>query len=242
MPDDSFAERFKRLEPIDLITILNTADDYRPEAVDAARKELESRQLTVEQLSDVQNMYDERVNASQPKNEKWDRLKAKAEAVSHELSPVQFGPQSQENYIRSITVFAGAYFLFMLYKHTWFFESYFGDNALDMDWAVAEAAIPLVWLLIAGILFGLKQKAGWVLMFAYFAKVAIGSIVFLLYFGISYGVTQSLLTALIFGAAGYAMARANVREVFKVNKTVMANSIVLGTLTALAPFILLYIN
>src|SRR5687767_13560771 len=182
MPDNSFIERFKRLEPIDLVTILNTAEDYRPEAVDAARKELESRQLTEEELSQVKSMYDERVSASQPRNEKWHQIKEKAEAIAHELSPVQFGPQSQVKYIRSITVFAGVYFLFMLYEHSWFLEYYFGDNALDLDWAVAEVTIPLVWLLVAGILFELKRKAGWILMFAYLVKAAVGSVVFAFYF------------------------------------------------------------
>jgi hypothetical protein len=242
MPDNSFIERFKRLDPIDLITILNTAEDYRPEAVDAARKELESRQLTEEELSHVKSMYDERVNASQPRNEKWHQIKEKAEAIAHELSPVQFGPQSQDKYIRSITVFAGVYFLFTLYQHTWFFESYFGDNALNMDWTVVEAAIPLVWLLIAGILFGLKRKVGWILMFAYLVKVAVGSVVFIVYFEMSYSIVQSLVTSLIFGGAAYTMARNDLREVFNVNKTIVGNALVLGVTAALLPFVFLYIN
>jgi hypothetical protein len=242
MPDNSFIERFKRLEPIDLVTILNTAEDYRPEAVDAARKELESRQLTEEQMSQVKSMYDERINASQPRNEKWHQLKEKAEGIAHELSPVQFGPQSQVKYIRSITVFAGVYFLFMLYQHSWFLEHYFGDNALDFDWAVAELTIPLVWLLIAAILFGLKRKAGWVLMFAYFIKAAIGSVVFAVYFERSSSIAQSLVIALIFGAAAYTIARNDLREVFNVNKTVMGSALVLGVIAALLPFIFLYIN
>jgi hypothetical protein len=242
MPDNSFIERFKRLEPIDLVTILNTATDYRPEAVDAARKELESRQLTEQQLSQVQQTYDERINASQPRNEKWHQVKEKAETIAHELSPVQFGPQSQVKYIRSITVFAGVYFLFTLYQHSWFLESYFGENALDLDWGVAEVALPLVWLLIAGILFGLKLKAGWVLMFAYFVKAATGSVVFAVYFEMSHSIAQSLLISLIFGGAAYTMARNDLREVFKVNKTVMGNALALGVTAALLPFVVLYIN
>lgn len=240
MPDNSFAERFKRLEPIDLITILSTADDYRPEAVEAAQKELVSRGLSEEELNQLRNSYNEKIAAAQAKDVKWRQLKEKAETAAHDFSPVQFGPQSQDKYIRSITIFAAMYFLFMLYRSLSFFEIYFGESALDRDWVFFEAAIPLVWLPLAGILFGLKRKAGWLLMFAYFWKVAFGSIALMLYFGQVMMAAQSVIAALIFAVACYAMMRKNLRETFKANNSVLGTAIALGSLGALLPLILFY--
>src|SRR5688572_8854076 len=125
MPDDSFAERFKRLELVDLLGIINRPEDYQPSAVDAAHEELTARQLTDQQLREAQMIYSERVRVAEAKEEKRNKAKQKVTRVAGELSLVQFGTQSQDKYIRSITIFAGVYFLFMLYQRFWFLQSYF---------------------------------------------------------------------------------------------------------------------
>jgi hypothetical protein len=79
-------------------------------------------------------------------------------------------------------------------------------------------------------------------MFAYLVKVAVGSVVFIVYFEMSYSIVQSLVTSLIFGGAAYTMARNDLREVFNVNKTIVGNALVLGVTAALLPFVFLYIN
>lgn len=240
MPDNSFADRFKRLEPVDLITILNTSSDYQPEAVDAARKELESRQLSEEELANAQNIFNERIKASQVSNEKWQQIKAKVESATHELSPVQFGPQSQDRYIRSVAIFAGVYFLFMLYRSSWLFAVYSGDDSLLLDWTVLDAVVPLIWLPLGGILFGLKRRIGWLLMFGYFWKVVFGSIAFLVFFGQSMTVAQSIVVMVIFAAACYALLRKDVRETFKADNRVLGGAIALGSFAALFPVFMFY--
>jgi hypothetical protein len=240
MPDNSFAERFRRLEPIDLLTILNTSNDYQPEAVDAARKELESRQLSEEELANTQKQYEQRIKVSQVSNEKWQQIKTKVESAASELSPVQFGPQSQDKYIRSVVIFAGVYFLFMLYRSSWLFSLYSVEDAPYIDWSVIDAVLPLTWLPIGGILFGLKRKIGWLLMFAYFWKVVFGSIAFMLFFWQSVATGQGLLVAVIFAAACYALMRKDVRETFKADNMVLGSAIALGSFVALFPLIMFY--
>jgi hypothetical protein len=50
MNANDFSERYKGLGNADLLDILESANDYQPSAVEAARLELDSRQLSAEQL------------------------------------------------------------------------------------------------------------------------------------------------------------------------------------------------
>ncbi len=233
MPDHSFAERFKRLEPVDLITIINTPHDYQPEAVDAAQKELESRQLTELQLIEARAIYDERIRAAQAKDENRKQLQEKVQNVAEEISPIQFGPPTTNKYIRSVTIFTAVYFLYLLYLEFSFFSFALSDNS--GLWLFYKL-LPLAWLAIGGILFGLRRKPGWMLMAAFFWRAAIGSVLGLFTMGFLCG-ARSALTAVIFGGAFYAIMNKEVREIFKAERKVVITAIVIGSVVAIAPWV-----
>jgi hypothetical protein len=233
MPDHSFAERFKRLEPVDLITIIKTPHDYQPEAVDAAKQELEGRQLTEVQLAEANAIYDGRIHEAQVKEENWKQVKGKAQHVAREISPVQFGPQTTDKYIRSVTVFAGVYFAYMVYRQFSYFSYSLSENFTAL-WLLYEL-LPLAWLGIGGVLFGLKRKWGWALMAAFFWRAAIGSAFGLFFMGLENS-AKGAITALIFGAAFYAIMNKEVREIFRAERNVVIAVIVVGSILAVGPW------
>ena len=50
---NKFAERYKLISNSDLLKIIGNSFDYQPEAVKAARNEIEQRQLTEQQLKEA---------------------------------------------------------------------------------------------------------------------------------------------------------------------------------------------
>jgi len=243
-PDD-FRKYYTTVSNVELIEVLSNENDYQQEAVIAAKKELDSRQLSQDDLNDAKNLLVEKRLHQKRKVERAISIKRKIKKAGSEvidsINPIQPERPTVEKTIRIIAIFYGIIFVYiLLFK---FRDIYLGfRDIMGGHFYVVSYVLFFCLLPVAVYLFFKKRKTGWTLLTGLICYLVVGvAITFIDFFTYrSSGIFSELfprpsiisaIIQLIFVAASlFAVCKQDVRIVFDVNRNLMISTIVLGIL------------
>jgi len=257
---NQFTERYKTITNADLLRVIENQSDYQPEAVEAAKTEINQRNLSDEELTEAKRELEAERQEYQKQNEKkteaQQKVKTLGTVVFDTINPIQKSAPTAERLIRLITIVFG---LIAVYK----WSSQFGlvkfmltDDLAGWDLSMVEYFLPLIILPVALIIFWARKKSGWILMAAYLtysATSAFGLIIMtwnMEPLGIpaldslfpQTSTTTQILTTLFFGGTLWGLTKKEIKEHFSIKRqTAIATIVIAGILTILfiAPFLLI---
>lgn len=174
MQDTSFAALYETWTTDRLLDVLDSTDEYEASALEAARVEIERRQLSDEQLAQAKADQANRRRIAAEKEDKTARSKAKLMAVGQSvfdvIDPVAAVEPSTQRYILLTTLFLGGLGLYQLVSQYDVLASFF--FGLDEYWDLSMMVFVVLTLLptVAALLFWLTKRVGW-LIAAFYAMV-----------------------------------------------------------------------
>ena len=227
-----FSERYKTLKDADLLAILNNSQNYQPIAIEAANAELANRNLTAEQV--------EQLNAEA---EIIDRKKAlkqqKADAIEQSLLNV-VNPPSQATRNIYITLIATTifYVIALMYGGRLMFTGLFDPAFYNVNFF--HATIPYILFPVGILFFAFRKRAGWIIIITICTYEALVRLL-ILQRDISFKMDHLFSTVVtyryLFSSAGVTlfsilicvfMCRADIRAEYKVSDRLKVLSITAG--------------
>lgn len=249
-----FADYYKTISDSELLAILGNPQDYQPAALDAAKAELESRQLSETAILEARHSLVEKELEQAAEREKRkmmeEKLKAAGSGFIESLNPAQKDIPATEKMIRWIVVVLGVLYLYELISNIQLHLA----NLQDLPKYPFKLGLYFVLLLLlpaALILFRKRKPAGWILLVIYlvFSLVAVCWFFFITYKMQASGVLQirdlvsvsSLLTSvfqlLLFSGTIYVVTRKDMRDLFSISTDKTAATVIFS---GLAAFLLFY--
>jgi hypothetical protein len=247
MSDNNFTTLYKTWTTDKLLNIIDNPSDYQSFAVEAARLELESRQLTPEQIAGAKTEQDlrwqDKANKQQKVKDIEDKVKSIGSSLADTFNPIQKDISTTDKFIKLISLFIGGLFLYHLYKEFGILKFMFTDDGGKWDFSMVLYFLPFFILPTAGILFWLRKKIGWTLAIIYFSYTATGAIPMLIMelnrkpTGVSAldalfpttSPTVYIVTLLAFGGLTRTLCKENMREAYQVDKKSMFIALGIGT-------------
>lgn len=247
MSDNNFTTLYKTWTTDKLLDIIDNPSDYQPLAVEAARLELDSRQLTQEQIAEAKAEQDLRRQDEANKQQKVknieDKFKSVGSSFADTFNPIQKDIPTTDKFIKLISLFIGGLFLYQLYKEFGMLKFMFTDDGGKWDFSMVLYFAPFIILPTAGLLFWFRKKIGWTLATIYFSYTAAGAIpLFIMELNRKptgmpaldtlFPATSPTLyigTLLVFGGLTWTLCKENMREVYQVDKKSMFIALGIGT-------------
>ncbi|MEM6397594.1 MAG: hypothetical protein AAF741_14685 [Bacteroidota bacterium] len=183
---DNFAQRFSKFQNQRLFQIIDSPQDYDPEAVEAAKNELANRKIAQSEIDNYKAKSQEKRDS---KLEKANRQKANRDyfigsisEFSAALSPVQIGDKTARQKIVWFSILFGAVALHSAYTSavSIYFDFQYGElvsSDIEYNIILIMGFIPL----ISVILFWLIYRVGWILLTGYLIFSAASSLLAFLY-------------------------------------------------------------
>jgi hypothetical protein len=248
MSNNDFSRLYKTWPNARLLEIIDNPQQFQPIAVEAAQRELESRQLSDEQLDDERTLHAERQQAFEIETRRTmvvtDKLKAFALSIINILNPVS-NEDAVEKKRKLISLFLGTLFLYHLYASFGLIELVVEGGLAVLDFGGAYYLIFFFTALSAAVLLWDKKKIGWILATFYFAYSAMISILLFRYSiiwylegGVTGGLADTIFSSgspgshvggfLVFGASTWTMTKENFRGAYHVDKQTMIITIASG--------------
>jgi len=255
---NQFSERYKTFSTCDLLRVIENQSDYQSEAVEAAKTEINQRNLSDQEINDAKSELEAERKEEQRQYEKRaeveQKVKSLGTSVFDTINPIQKTAPTTERLIRLLTIVFG---LIAVVK--WFNEFEFIRFALTADMGTSEFSmiryiLPVIILTTAVILFWIRKKSGWILITAYVTYSAIGALGLLIMtwdmepvgvpsldslFPQTYGVTQ-IFTTLFFGGTLWILTKNEIIKEYSISrKTTIVTIGISAVLTILliAPFL-----
>lgn len=234
-----YTELYQQLATSELLTILAEAEKYDPIAVETAKTEIESRNLTEAELNRAKAQITATQEAKNLKVEKRkqreENLKKRTATLWDSINPIQNGIQTPEKIIRLTLLVFGGLALYNLYEESWFLLYLLQEGPSDWDVSIIEFFLPFLLLPIALFLFWKRYTLGWVLLTLFLTYSAFNS---MLLFFMNLGRQPSgipameeifptvspavyAMTLLFFGSFVYLICKPQVRSIFKVSSLIM---------------------
>lgn len=247
MTDNTFLQHYTTTESSMLLDIIDNPNDYQPLAVEAARFELNNRQLTQEQLADAKAKQDLRRQDITSKQQKIKDIENKFKTVGTSLvdtfNPIQKESPTSDKFIKLISLFICGLFLYQLYKQFGMIKFMFTDDGGKWDFSMFLYFYPFIILPTAGLLFWFRNKLGWKLVTIYFSFTASSAIhMFIMELnrkptGVpaldqllpATSPTVYIGTLLVFGGLTWTLCKDNMREIYQIDKESMFISLGIGT-------------
>ncbi|WP_417610751.1 hypothetical protein [Owenweeksia hongkongensis] len=177
---NQFAERYKSSSNFDLFIITKSPEDYQPDAVAAAKNELEIRNLSTEELEVLETEYLAEKERSLQKQEKRhateDKAKRFGKSVLNTLHPIQESPPTTKKLILLISLVFGAISIYKLYQGLPFLLFMITEGDMDWDFSLVEYFVPVILLPIAVVLFWFRRMWGWILLSTFLTFTILNSI------------------------------------------------------------------
>lgn len=234
-----FTELYQKLSNSELLKIVAESEKYNPIAVETAKTEIESRQLTEHELNQAKLKIAEKENAKKRENEKRKeregKIKKSTSTLFETINPIQNGIQTPEKIIRLTILIFGCLAIYRLYQQFGMFQMIFHEGISDWDLSMTEYFFPIIILPIAVILFWKKNNVGWILLSIFLTYSAFNAIVL---FFMNLGRQPSgipalenifptvspavyIMTLLFFGGFLFLNCKDGVRDIFKISKQTM---------------------
>jgi hypothetical protein len=257
MNSNNFSKLYTTWTIADLLEIIDSPDDYQPLAVEVARYELESRQLTSDQIeaarSELETKHQDKKYKQQQVKDIEDKIKSFGAFSLDTFNPIQKNALSINKYIKLISLFLGGLFLYQLCKQFGLLKFMFTNSLAEWDISVILYFLLLIIIPTAGILFWLRKRHGWTLATLFFTYSAIGAIPsFLMQFNLRKAIipelkvflpTTSLIVYigafLIYSGLTWSLCKRGIRIIYKIDNWTMIGTIGLGiVIVILMTFIL----
>jgi hypothetical protein len=233
MRPNNFSEYYKTISNAELLAILDTPEDYQPDAIEAARFELMNRQLTEVEIIEANqinlSIQEKKVNQYEKEAAIKNKVKNTWTIFIETLNPIQTGIQTAEKIIRFILVVYGLYYLYFLITTYPALPGFFRDLTLSPLGGFLELLPFWVWPL-ALLLFWKRKRAGWIMFTFYLGLTSLFIITELISLTIGnqpkYEVFEeytnppisSLIQLLMLAATFYMLCKPLIRNEFSVNK------------------------
>lgn len=175
-----FTERYKSLSNFELWEILAEAENYQPLAVETAKKEIESRNLSEEEINrvklEIESKQLEKQKLIENRKQKEDKIKGVVFTFLDAINPIQNGIQTPEKTIRLIVIALTGIFFYRIFKQFNLLRFILTDSEGGWDMSMLEYFFPLIILPLATIYFWKRKKIGWILLSIFLTYSAISSI------------------------------------------------------------------
>lgn len=177
--NNSFSEYYKTVSNEELIRIVINPGDYQPAAVEAAKEELASRNLSDDVIQEARTL----LSAEQEKKEKElekrraveNKLKDAGHTFLDTINPIQKGIPSTEKNIRYIAIVWSIIFLYQLIARFHFIAGFVKDIP-RFPFSSLFALIPQLVLPVAIFTFWKRKTIGWILFAAFMVLSAVLSV------------------------------------------------------------------
>lgn len=172
MTIDFYAE-YKNYSNAELLRIVRQRDEYQSQAVEAATKVLERRQVSEEEIKSVDDALQDLAFAKQYESERFGRLKAKTAEL---FSPV-FQPHENiepSKWLNFLLLVIGIEYVWMLFGASKGLIRIFSHR--HIWWGQFIDLVPVVYIPIIFYLLFKRRRWGWILLFA----DNLGTLIFLL--------------------------------------------------------------
>lgn len=256
---NQFTERYRTFSNSDLLRVIENHSDYQPEAVEAAKTEINQRKLSDQEIKDAKSELEaerqEQQGQKEQKAEVERKVKTFGTSIFDTINPIQKSAPTAEKLIRLITIAFGLISVVKWFNEFGLVKFMLTDNSAGWDLSMIEYFLPLVLLPVATILFWLRKKSGWILMSAYLTYSAIsafGLIIMTWNMG-PLGVpaldslfpqtspTTQILITLFFGGTLWVLTKKEIKEHYNINKQITIATIGISailTILFIAPFLL----
>jgi len=242
-----FEERYKNYSNAELLEILESTAKYQSIAINAARNELNSRNLLETEINEAKQQLETKKQASNIKRESTDILISKvnkaADGIYNTLNPINNPPTVSRSVIL-ITLIYGLLFFYSLLIHWDELKAMIKEETFDLVYFTI-IVIPLVPLLISTILFGFKKSDGWKLLLFYCSFSLIG-VFYSLYIYLrslfedhSYiffeppSLLSIIITFLFFGGTIFALSKPDIMTAYKVDKKNISTFLIFGVIVGI---------
>ena len=243
-----FTEIYKKLSNTELLQIISESHNYKPEAVETAKDEIASRDLTQQELENAKNEVELRIRTKQLKAQNLSKKKQLyidgLKPFLESINPIQKGSQSSEKIFRLTIVITLLIIATLIYDLSGFIRYLFSSSLSDLDLSGVLYIAPLIIAVIGLFLYWKRKRVGWILLTFLFSYSFFGTISMLFYdlftysnddFNIDYSLFETskliaIVSALFYGGLLYINCKRELRESFEVTNrlmlTLLATSIV----------------
>jgi len=228
---NEFEERYVSFSTHKLLKIVENAKQYQVIAVEAAKAELSTREISEEDIRSFKNEMLTQKNKAIDRQRQINEIEFKAKDVGNELlqslNPVRSEPQTIDERIKLIAIVCGLVAVYQLYQGFDLLRFMFVDSGASWGIDLFFYILPTIVLPLGVFFFWRRNKAGWILLIGlmvYYLSSAIG---WLLYYWIDendfvftiINPIAELLYIIFFGLIIYVFLRTDMRDVFLVDKT-----------------------
>lgn len=177
---NEFIERYKTLSNSDLFRVIENQSDYQAKAVQAAKLEIEKRNLSEHDVSKAKDELEaERENRKKNNDKRTEveqKIKTYGTLILNMIDPIQKTSPKAERLIGLITIVFGVIAIVKWFNGFELVRIMLVDNTGGWDLSMVEYFLPLILLPLAIILFWFRKKSGWVLMASYLTYSAISTL------------------------------------------------------------------
>ena len=217
-----FIRQFETYSTIQLLRIIDSPNDYQPNAVEAAKKIISSRQLSGEEFEIAKGVLD----AEKREKEQKDKLKNIYKSFFDAVNPTHHGTFIPQNTIRLISIVLGGLFLFQLYRELELMYAIFFVESTDWDFFMLVYFLPLIFFATVIVLFYKRKKAGWFLLAIYLIFSAMSAIGMLIVFT---KITR-ILTFILCAGITAVISKEDIRAIYSISEQAMLYTISIGIL------------
>lgn len=236
---NNFTARFNKHSNSHLLKIIESKGEYQPEAIVAAKKILESRQLTEEEIGiakvELANEKEEREAIIQKRINITNELKDFGTSVVDTINPVQETPPTVNKTILITSIVFGVISIYRIVNESGFLKFMFTNSNATWDLGMMFYFLPLLWIPSATVLFYMRKKAGWILLTAFITYSTISAL-FLTYTELNrepylipafenlfpaISPTVIISTLLFFGGMLALLCKTSIRETYQIDKKAM---------------------
>jgi hypothetical protein len=248
---NEFISAFSEYSNSELLKIIKNPKNYQPSAVEAAKFNLENRNLSSEDIESAQAELEQEKYEIELKKTKSKAFENKAQdalnSVIDTIHPIQKSQWTTDKTIKVFCIIFGVTFFVFAYQEFGMMKFMLTVRSAKWDFPTALYFLPLVLIPTATIFFYLKKKIGWTLFVMFLTYNSISSIYTLIIMvkmqqsGFSYPSwlfpTASVGTIFFFIGSLWVICKADIRGVYGISKKAMLNTIgFIGVITALSMF------
>ena len=239
-----FIKKYEAYSTIQLLRIIDSPDDYQPDAVEAAKAIISNRRLSEEEIEIARDGYNaEKQEEERKGKELKDNPKNVYNSIFDIVNPMKGGSLAAEKRVKIISAVFGGLFLLQLYDQLKMLYITF----LEIGWDTLFIVVPLLPLIIIAtiiVLFYKRKKTGWFMFTVYLIFCAVSEIGMLVMFITvnivefeAFNITllyptpiRHVLKFIFYTAIAWIISRENVRSVYSISEKTMIYTISITTI------------
>ena len=247
-----FIKQFEAYSNMQLLRIIDSPNDYQPEAVEAAKAIISNRRLTEEEIETAKGELDAEKQEKERKENKFkDKVTSVYKSAFDSVNPMNKRNLTAEKTIRNISIFFGAILLLHLFRNHEI--RLYLDIFPDWDTSAIFVFLPLLVGVTAIILFYKKKRVSWFLFIIYLIYYAVSAFwMFIMVLSITpsgigavdvllstfYSPVIYIITFIFYVSIAWVISRKNIRSVYSISKQTMFYTI---SITALIMIFIIYL-